>query len=193
MHLQQIFRTVKFCRVHEFYIYHQTNRCRCQNTTPKNLLSNNTFPFTSGNKKKRKTRDSSSSLLFFPLDWTASKHLPFGNLRNPAGWPQQRQLWRRIRWSEFGQKNMEKTSDKKKHTHFLEIPTKAFRKNAHDKNFVLICWVWKLRHSNSTSTSDTEAAQILATPWGLSKTKKDHLLKNRGPKCGRFIGQLWPT
>lgn len=52
-------------------------------------------------------------------------------------------------------------------------------------NYVQILWgIWKLRHSNSTSTSDTEAAQILATPWGLSKTKKDHLLKTGAQNVG---------
>lgn len=153
---------------------------------------------------KRKTRDSSSSLLFFHLiELHPSTCLWQSAVRPLAA---ARQLWRRIRWSEFGGKTWKTLGHtkkhgkniwkKKKHTHLFRDSKKHLEKiwkNDHDKFCPNFCWVWKLRHSNSTSTSDTEAAQILATPWGLSKTKKDHLLKNRGPKCGRFIGQLWPT
>lgn len=155
MHLQQIFRT---SWVLYSFIYHRPNRCRCQNTTPKNLLSN-MFPFTS--KKKRKTGDSSSSLLFFHLI-ELHPALAFGNLRFKPAWPLAGNFEGASAGVNLGKKHG-KPYDTQKHmerTSFRDSK-KAFRKNDSMINCVLICEGYEiLRHSNSTSTSDTEAAQI---------------------------------
>ena len=83
-------------------IYHQTNRCRYQNTTPKNLLSN-MFPFTPAKKKNEKPEIAAAAC--YCSTWlNCIQHLPLA-ICGSAGWPQQpQQLWRRIRWSEFGGK-----------------------------------------------------------------------------------------
>lgn len=174
-------------------IYHQTNRCRYQNTTPKNLLSN-MFPFTPAKKKKRKTRDSSSSLLLFHLI-ELHPALAFGNLRfgrlaatatatlkaHPLEW-----IWG---------KNLENLMTHKKtwKEHLLEIPRSILRKNAHDKlcpNFVRDMKAETLKlHIDIGYRSCSD----LGNPMGAIKDQKGSPFKNRGPKCGRFIGQLWPT
>lgn len=109
-------------------IYHQTNKCRCQNTTPKNLLSN-MFPFTSEKKKTQKTGDSSSSLLFLHLITTCIQHLPLAICgSNPLGrWPATLKahplewIWAKKLGKPYAtQKNMEKNIWKKKHTSFRD-------------------------------------------------------------------------